>query len=158
QPRLMRRETEAAGWRAGLLQAAAGWARLAATRIAHVGNRLRAALVLLGALMALIIPLTPAQAFDDVDGDGLDAGLEDALASQFFPWVWFDSGENYGCTEPATPWNLGTTVARVRPHPADPTKITISYAILYRRDCGDWYGGSHNGDVEPFSMTLAAND
>ena len=102
-------------------------------------------------LRAVRRPLTPAQAFD---GDG----LEDVLASQFFPWVWFDSGENYGCTEPATPWNLGTTVARVRPHPADPAKITISYAILYRRDCGDWYGGSHNGDVEPFSMTLAAND
>jgi len=33
-------------------------------------------------------PLTPAQAFD---GDG----LEDVLASQFFPWVWFDSGENF---------------------------------------------------------------
>lgn len=122
-----------------------------------MGNRLRVALILLGVLVALVVPLAPAQAFDDSDGDGLDDGLEDALASWFFPWVWFDSGENYGCTEPATPWNPGTAVARVRPHPGDPAKIAISYAILYRRDCGDWYGGSHHGDVEPFSMTLAPN-
>jgi len=115
------------------------------------------ALLLLGVLVALVVPLAPAQAFDDSDGDGLDDGLEDVLASRYFPWVWFDSGENYGCTEPATSWNPGTAVARVRPHPGDPAKIAISYAILYRRDCGDWYGGSHNGDVEPFSMTLAPN-
>jgi hypothetical protein len=122
-----------------------------------VGNRVRVALLLLGVLLALVVPLAPAQAFDDSDGDGLDDGLEDALASWYFPWVWFDSGENYGCTEPATSWNPGTAVARVRPHPGDPAKIAISYAILYRRDCGDWFGGSHHGDVEPFSMTLEPN-
>ena len=121
-----------------------------------MGNRMRALSIALGVLMTLLLPLTPAWA-DDGDGDGIDDGLEDVLASRFFPWVWFDSGENYGCTEPATPWNLGTAVARVRPHPGDPAKIAISYAILYRRDCGDWFGGGHNGDVEPFTMTLAPN-
>lgn len=105
---------------------------------------------MLGVLVALVVPLAPAQAFDDSDGDGLDDGLEDVLASQFFPWVWFDSGENYGCTEPATPWNLGTAVARVRPHPGDGAKIAISYAILYRRDCG---GNDHCSE----SFTLEYN-
>jgi len=108
-------------------------------------------------LAALAVLVSPAHAFSDVDGDGLDDALEDALASQFFPYVWFDSGENSGCTDPATATNPGTAVARVRPHPGDPAKIAVSYAILYRRDCGDWYGSSHNGDVEPFSMTLAPN-
>lgn len=94
----------------------------------------------------------------DGDGDGLDDGLEDTLASRFFPWIWFDSGENYGCTEPATPWNLGTALARVRPHPQDGGKIAIGYTVLFRRDCGDLWGfSSHHGDVEPFSLTLAPN-
>jgi hypothetical protein len=119
---------------------------------------LRAALVfLLAALCAAGLAVAPAQAMADNDGDGLDDGLEDAVAANFFPYVWFDSGENGGCTDPATDGNPGTAVARVRPHPADASKIAISYAILYRRDCGDWWGGGHNGDVEPFTLTLAPN-
>jgi len=113
--------------------------------------------VVLALLVALVVPVAPAHAVTDADGDGLDDALEDAVAARFFPYVWFDSGENYGCTDPATPTNPGTAVARVRRHPGDPAKIAVSYAILYRRDCGDWYGGSHNGDVEPFTMTLAPN-
>lgn len=103
----------------------------------------------------LTVALAPPAAADD--GDGLDDALEDAVAAHFFPWVWFDSGEDGGCTDPATDTNPGTAVARVRPHPADPSKIAITYTILYRRDCGDWWGGGHNGDVEPFTLTLAPN-
>lgn len=90
----------------------------------------------------------------DSDGDGLADTLEDTLATQFFPWIWFDSGEDSGCTDPATSSNPGTALARVRPHPSDPGKIAILYTVLYRQDCGDWFGGSHSGDVEPFAVTL----
>lgn len=91
----------------------------------------------------------------DNDGDGVDDATEDSLATRFFPWVWFDSGEDAGCADPASPANPGTALARVRPHPADPSKLAILYALLYRRDCGDWFGGGHSGDVEAFSVTLA---
>lgn len=117
----------------------------------------RPAVVLLGVFAAVLTAVVPGHAFADADGDGIDDALEDVLAARFFPWVWFDSGEDAGCPDPATPTNPGTAVARVRPHPVDPSKIAMTYAILYRRDCGDWFGGAHNGDVEPFSMTLAAN-
>jgi hypothetical protein len=94
----------------------------------------------------------------DRDKDGLEDSTEDALASRFFPHVWFDSGENAGCPAPATPTNRGTALARVRPHPSDRTKLAIQYLILYRRDCGDFAGATaHKGDVEPFSVTLALN-
>src|ERR1044072_4711299 len=107
-----------------------------------------------GALLFTGLLVTPAWA-DDGDGDGLDDALEDAAATNFFPYVWLDSGED--CTSPAAPGIPGTAVTRVRPHPADASKIAITYAILYRRDCGDWWGGGHNGDVEPFTLTLAPN-
>lgn len=84
--------------------------------------------------------------------------MEDTLATRFFPYVWFDSGENSGCTDPATATNPGTALARVRRHPQDQTKIAILYTILFRRDCGDFLGfTAHRGDVEPFSVTLAPN-
>jgi hypothetical protein len=111
----------------------------------------------LAAVAAFTLLPAGAGAVSDVDGDGLADGLEDTLATRFFPWVWYDSGENAGCTDPATATNPGTTLARVRPHPSDPSRIAILYVVLYRRDCGDWFGGSHHGDVEPFSVTLAPN-
>ena len=36
---------------------------------------------------------------------GLANESEDALAAWFFPWAWFDSGEDPGCTDPATSTN-----------------------------------------------------
>jgi hypothetical protein len=92
----------------------------------------------------------------DVDADGLSDYVEDAVASRFFPWVWFDSGED--CTLPAKSSNPGTVLARVRRHPDDRDKIAIQYVILYQRDCGDLLGvSSHYGDVEPVSITAAPN-
>jgi hypothetical protein len=115
----------------------------------------RTVLVLFLAVVGMIgLSIGAAQA-DDGDGDGLDDALEDTVAANFFPYVWFDSGED--CTAPATDTNPGTAIARVRPHPGDPSKIAITYVVLYAEDCGDWFGGGHNGDVEPFTLTLAPN-
>lgn len=133
------------------------------------GRRRLVALVLVGGLaasMGVATTPTPVSAMTDVDADGLDDGLEDALATQFFPRsVWFDSGEGLwpvlsreDCTAPATPSNPGTALARVRRHPDDSAKIAIQYVLLFRRDCG-WFAGtfSHPGDVEPFAITVAPN-
>jgi hypothetical protein len=118
-------------------------------------------LVSLASLVATVVVSTSGAAGaqeGDADGDGLDDALEDTLAARFFPWIWFDSGENAGCTDPATPSHPGTALARVRPHPGDGSRIAIQYVVLFRRDCGDLFGlSSHHGDVEPFSVTLAPN-
>ena len=106
--------------------------------------------------VALVLALPSAASAADDDGDGVDDGMEDALADRFFPLVWFDNGED--CTAPAETWNPGTVLARVRPHPENPANIAITYVVLYRRDCGDLFGiGSHGGDVEAVSLTLAPN-
>jgi hypothetical protein len=122
-------------------------------------SRLFASVVVILAAMASLLVSTPAQAAGDMDGDGLDDALEDALATRFFPWVWFDEGEDAGCTHPATTSGTpGTVLARVRKHPNDPNKIAIQYVILYRQDCGDLFGiKAHFGDVEPVAVTAAPN-
>jgi hypothetical protein len=95
----------------------------------------------------------------DNDHDGIVDATEDALASRFMPWVWFDNGENYSqnCTHPATLQSPGTVLARVRKHPNDFSKIAITYTVLYRKDCGDFFDPGHRGDIEPFTLTLAPN-
>ena len=125
----------------------------------RVRKRLVAGLAGALVLIAFGVFAPTASATVDSDGDTIDDGVEDALAARFFPWIWYDSGENAGCTNPAsTAGNPGTALARVRPHPADPSKIAIQYVVLYQRDCGDFGGLSgHAGDVEPFSVTLAPN-
>lgn len=92
----------------------------------------------------------------DLDRDGLSDSLEDRLAQSFFPQLWFDPGED--CTAPANANQPGTALARVRPHPSDPSRIAITYVTLYREDCGDVFGVTgHPGDLEPFAITLAPN-
>jgi hypothetical protein len=95
---------------------------------------------------------------EDLDGDGIPQNLEWELAQWFFPTIWFDDGED--CTAPGgnshlPPSSPGRLVFRAQPHPDNPEMIAITYALLFRRDCGD-NGGltSHAGDVEPFSITL----
>jgi hypothetical protein len=93
----------------------------------------------------------------DIDGDGMPQLTELQLAQHFFPTIWWDGGED--CTapggNPGHPPNLpGRLVFRVRPHPQRPESIAISFALLYARDCGDTASPSHNGDVEPFAITL----
>jgi hypothetical protein len=118
---------------------------------------LAAAVAVGAAFAAFAVGPVLADGANDADGDGLDDSAEDQLAQRFFPWIWFDGGEDAGCIDPASPYNPGTVLARVRPHPADTSKIAITYTVLYRRDCGDWFGGGHSGDVEAFALTLAPN-
>jgi hypothetical protein len=93
----------------------------------------------------------------DIDGDGMPQLTELQLAQHFFPTIWYDGGED--CTAPGgnpghRPNLPGRLVFRVRPHPDRPESIAISFALLYARDCGDTASPSHNGDVEPFAITL----
>lgn len=78
----------------------------------------------------------------DEDGDGLADDVEDVLAREYLPYVSLDPGD--GCA-------LSGFVARVRPHPADPTKILIVYSHLFQRDCGL---AGHVGDNEAFGIAI----
>lgn len=111
--------------------------------------------------------LQPATANDrapqDLDGDGITQQQEFALARQFMPTVWFSGGDN--CTEPAgnrthKPVDRpGQLTFKVNRHPENPRAISMQYQLLFARDCGSVVGDafSHNGDVEPFSITLTPN-
>lgn len=97
----------------------------------------------------------------DLDGDGLSQEYELGLAQHFFPTIWYDSGEdtsspggNHDHRENNQP---GRLLFRVRPHPQVPSKIAITYALLYRIDGGEGFGATwacHMGDVEPFAISL----
>src|SRR5262245_59545425 len=78
----------------------------------------------------------------DNDGDGLDDDWERQLASSYVPFVSLDPAD--GCP-------LSGMVARVRKHPAAPTKILIVYAHLFQRDCGV---NGHIGDDEAFGIAI----
>jgi hypothetical protein len=78
----------------------------------------------------------------DDDGDGLADDVELQLASDYLPYLSLDPDD--GCP-------LSGLVARVRPHPADPTKILIVYSHLFERDCGL---GGHVGDNEAFGVAI----
>jgi hypothetical protein len=78
----------------------------------------------------------------DLDGDGLDDHVEQQLAAAYVPFLSIDPGD--GCP-------LSGLVARVRPHPSDPTKILIVYSHLFQRDCG-FLG--HIGDNEAFGIAI----
>jgi hypothetical protein len=100
---------------------------------------------------------------DDLDGDGIPQARELELASAFFPTIWMDveercPGPGGSVVRPGTP-STGRLVFRVRPHPNDASRIAISYALLYARDCGDGLVpfDDHHGDVEPFAITLEPN-
>ncbi|HEX2254322.1 MAG TPA: WSC domain-containing protein [Thermoanaerobaculia bacterium] len=97
----------------------------------------------------------------DLDGDGFPQELEFRLARHFFPTIWFDGeedttapGGNHDHREYGQP---GRLLFRVRPHPQSPDHVAITYALLYRVDGGENFGGTvrcHYGDVEPFAITL----
>jgi hypothetical protein len=82
------------------------------------------------------------QAITDLDGDGLDDARETQLAIAYMPFVSLDPGD--GCA-------LDGMVVRVRPHPADPTKVLIVYDHLFQHDCGL---GGHVGDDEAFGIAI----
>ena len=84
-------------------------------------------------------PITTPQ---DRDGDGLDDKYEQQLAADYLPYLSLDPGD--GCP-------LDGVVARVRKHPADPTKVLIVYSHLFLRDCGL---AGHVGDDEAFGIVI----
>jgi hypothetical protein len=78
----------------------------------------------------------------DDDGDGLLDDVELQLARDYLPYLSLDPGD--GCPRSGL-------VARVRKHPADPTKILIVYSHVFERDCGL---GGHVGDNEAFGIAI----
>jgi hypothetical protein len=84
---------------------------------------------------------TPDAARDD-DGDGLDDAYELKLAHDYMPFLSLDP--NDGCS-------LDGMLVRVRPHPADATKILIVYDHLLEHDCGL---DGHIGDDEVFGVAI----
>jgi hypothetical protein len=78
----------------------------------------------------------------DNDHDGLDDAREQQLAEQYLPYVSLDPDD--GCPRSGM-------VARVRKHPADPTKILIVYSHLFENDCGL---SGHVGDNEAFGIAI----
>lgn len=83
-----------------------------------------------------------ATAFRDDDGDGLDDAYELQLATDYLPFVSLDPAD--GCS-------LDGFVVRVRPHPADATKVLIVYDHLFQNDCGL---NGHVGDDEVFGVAI----
>src|SRR5438034_2513183 len=86
-----------------------------------------------------------ATSFHDDDADGLDDDVELQLATDYMPYVSLDPGD--GCP-------LDGMLVRVRPHPADATKILIVYDHLFANDCG--FNG-HVGDDEVFGVAIDPN-
>lgn len=78
----------------------------------------------------------------DDDGDGLDDTFELDVANAYLPFLSLDP--NDGC-------RLSGLLVRVRPHPADPTKLSIIYDHLFETDCGL---NGHIGDNEAFGIAI----
>ncbi len=83
-----------------------------------------------------------AMAGADGDCDGLADDVELQLARDYLPYLSLDPAD--GCA-------LSGLVARVRKHPADPTKVLVVYSHLFQRDCGL---GGHVGDNEAFGIAI----
>lgn len=100
---------------------------------------------LLFVLLTLSLSLFPsALAAIDLDNDGLGDELEDALAEEHLPFIYFHDEE--ACAGP------GVLLYHVRPFaPGVDTVISISYVLLFYEDCGVV---NHNGDAESFALTL----
>jgi hypothetical protein len=80
----------------------------------------------------------------DLDGDGIPDAEEERLAKDYLPFL---------STDPADGCPLSGILYRVRPHPDDPTLVTIVYDHLYQDDCGS-FGTGHVGDDEAFGVTI----
>jgi hypothetical protein len=78
----------------------------------------------------------------DDDGDGLEDAYELALATDYLPFIALHPDD--GCSRSGL-------VVRVRPHPADATKLLIIYDHLFETDCGL---NGHTGDNEAFGVAI----
>jgi len=79
----------------------------------------------------------------DLDGDGLDDGLEAQLAADYLPYL--SVAVDDACRQSGI-------VYRLRPHPMDATKIFVVHDHLFENDCGALTG--HVGDNEAFGVTI----
>jgi hypothetical protein len=80
----------------------------------------------------------------DADGDGLDDDLEREVAQLNFPALYLAQGEPCGGPH--------GVIYRARRHPLHPSRIAITYVVLYSADCGRTTG--HVGDAETFAVTV----
>jgi hypothetical protein len=78
----------------------------------------------------------------DLDEDGLDDGEEQRIAEDYLPFLSL-------APDDACP-TMGI-VYHAAIHPLDPTKIHITYVMLYDVDCG---ADGHVGDDEVFALTI----
>jgi hypothetical protein len=107
----------------------------------------------------------------DADSDGIDDGLEQYLASRFFPNVHYSRGSNGGCLGPL-PF-VGKDFPPIKKpvvfrafHPVTtvgftvPDYIVIAYVLLYDQDCGSGFpfGDYHTGDNEAFLIVVQYNE
>jgi hypothetical protein len=80
----------------------------------------------------------------DADGDGLDDDFEREIAELNFPKVYLATSEPCG-----TPRGV---IYRARRHPQNPSRVAVTYIVLYGVDCGTLNG--HLGDAESFAITV----
>jgi hypothetical protein len=80
----------------------------------------------------------------DADGDGLDDDFENEVAELNFPTLYMSTGENCGAPH--------GVIYRARRHPDYPSRLAITYIVLYAKDCGGITG--HTGDAESFAITV----
>ena len=78
----------------------------------------------------------------DDDGDGLADAYEAEVAAAYLPFLSLDPDDD--CKRSGL-------VVRVRPHPADATKLSIVYDHLFETDCGL---DGHTGDNEAFGIAV----
>lgn len=115
--------------------------------------------MLLRAVLVLSLPLA-AQTLD-LDRDGLDDALEQALIGQFAPTLLLSAKEcdsqpaefRPGAARPQVAARNGTIYARVAPH--GPRSVEVQYFHLWARDCGRF---GHDLDVEHVSALLIQRD
>ena len=87
-------------------------------------------------------PSADAQILVDDDGDGLDDAYELEVATTYLPFIALSPDDD--CTRSGL-------LVRVRPHPADPTKLLVLYDHLFETDCGL---NGHTGDNEMFGVAI----
>jgi hypothetical protein len=80
----------------------------------------------------------------DADGDGIDDDFEREVAQLNLPAVFLAADESCGGPH--------GVLYRVRRHPQNPSRLAITYVVLYSSDCGPLNG--HAGDAETFAVTV----
>ncbi len=78
----------------------------------------------------------------DLDLDGLDDAYELQIAGDYLPYLSVSDMDH--CARSGI-------LFRLRPHPADASRIAVTYIMLYENDCG---AGGHIGDDEAFGVTI----